>query len=322
MYLAQESQCCVIENAPGLAGKEGIKVLRKIQKILNENGKHMMHISKTNTIVHGLPQYRSRCFLFIYKTDSFAQINGFKTVNRQLTRLEDFLTRPEEIGTEDNDPHVPLVFKAKGSNPWLEFTFEKDLHTKTRQSMEDFTCESVIGQFLHEADQAESIEEYVGDPEYYEVLVKAYNHIKEKAKDNLGFWDSSPVVAKGKVNAIISKNIARIIHPKYNRYLTFREAMDLMGLPDDFVVKDFKSKCCWNHICQNIPVNTAMDHIVIASKVSGLIKKKGSLVSLFSGFDIFNNDTAMGIILQDNSSGDAIGNSYYLNGNNEWEKIA
>ena len=324
MYLGQGAQCCVIENAPGLVGGEGRKVLRKIKEILDQHGSYMIHVSKTNTICHGLPQSRSRAFCFIYKKDDFSEIRGFQTVSRPFVRLEKFLKRPEKIDLSEGSHDMPItVISSKGTQPWLDFTLKHDLHNKTRKQMEDFTCSSVIDEFMREANEVGDVETYVKDKERYKMLIHTFNHINAKAEDKLGFWDTSPIVSKGKVNAVISKNLSRMLHPIFDRFITFREAMDLMGLPDTFIVKDFQKNITWNHICQNIPINTASDHLVLAAKCSGLIKsKKAGTVTLFSGFDIFNNLGDLGIIMQDNSSGDAIQNSYFLNKSNEWEKIS
>ena len=44
-------------------------------------------------------------------------------------------------------------------------------------------------------------------------------------------------------------------HPDEDRYLTVREALSLMRLPDDFILLNPKRSL--NHICQNVPVTTA-----------------------------------------------------------------
>ena len=48
-----------------------------------------------------------------------------------------------------------------------------------------------------------------------------------------------------------------LAHPTEDRYITFREAMTIMGMPDDFELLDPEKSS--NHICQNVPVQTAAD---------------------------------------------------------------
>lgn len=48
-----------------------------------------------------------------------------------------------------------------------------------------------------------------------------------------------------------------LTHPIHDRYITYREAMTIMGLPNDFELLEPKKSA--NHICQNVPVQTAQD---------------------------------------------------------------
>jgi hypothetical protein len=49
-----------------------------------------------------------------------------------------------------------------------------------------------------------------------------------------------------------------LTHPDEDRFITYREAMSIMGLPEDFELVDASTKVA-NHICQNVPVQTATD---------------------------------------------------------------
>jgi hypothetical protein len=46
-------------------------------------------------------------------------------------------------------------------------------------------------------------------------------------------------------------------HPDEDRFLTIRECLSIMKLPNDFILQGGLKNL--NHICQNVPVNTAMD---------------------------------------------------------------
>ena len=46
-----------------------------------------------------------------------------------------------------------------------------------------------------------------------------------------------------------------LTHPDEDRFLTVREALSLMKLPEDFILLNPKRSL--NHICQNVPVTTA-----------------------------------------------------------------
>lgn len=78
-----------------------------------------------------------------------------------------------------------------------------------------------------------------------------------KLSKNMGYWDASSYIANNGlfINAVISKNIHRAIHPSEERTYNIRELLWLMGMPNDFdVIEQFKN---WYHISQNVPVNTA-----------------------------------------------------------------
>ena len=55
---------------------------------------------------------------------------------------------------------------------------------------------------------------------------------------------------------MISKNIDFAVHPTEDRFFSVRELLHLMGMPHDYEIDSMKSV---NHICQNVPVNTAQD---------------------------------------------------------------
>ena len=69
--------------------------------------------------------------------------------------------------------------------------------------------------------------------------------------------DATPNIYKGFYNAVIMKNMYNSIHPSGQRFNTIREFMSLMGLPDDFTLIGGINN--FNHIAQNVPVNTASD---------------------------------------------------------------
>ena len=50
-----------------------------------------------------------------------------------------------------------------------------------------------------------------------------------------------------------------LVHPFECRFVTFREALTLMGMPKDFCLANENPRRDTNHICQNVPVGTATD---------------------------------------------------------------
>ena len=88
-YLATDAKVLVFENAPGLVGREGLKILNRIKSILKfNNSDDKINIIKTTTLVHGIPQLRNRTFCYIYKSN---KQKVFKNIKHDIKKLSDFL---------------------------------------------------------------------------------------------------------------------------------------------------------------------------------------------------------------------------------------
>lgn len=263
-YLANKSKVLLLENAPGLIGRNGLVVLNNISQILKNHGDgYKMHMTKTTTLRHGLPQDRKRTFLYIYKSENY---KIFKQLNRHSPiTLEDFMrekNRPEEYSDSVTNHHT---LKNTYSDTFFKFIKKIGLINQFRKDSADKEV------FLKTAWQY-LMPLYIDGKLDFEGFPK----LKLNADKNVyklsigkGYWDGSPLFIKGKSNAVISKNAFRTLHPYYDRYLSIREYMDLMGLPDDFVLED--AARTFNHICQSVPVNTAMDHLLWAMGLVGEI---------------------------------------------------
>jgi len=91
----------------------------------------------------------------------------------------------------------------------------------------------------------------------------------------LGYWDDSVKFMGTYFSAVISKNLVFAVHPSEDRFFNVRELLHLMGMPHDFQIDSTKNI---NHICQNVPVNTAQDW---AEEVIKFCKGKAEM-SLFT----------------------------------------
>lgn len=230
------------ENAPGLYSGMGEKVVEKLRAIGKEFG-YSFSLIKTDTFLHGIPQHRMRTFYFFWK-DSEAPILNYYRKDAPL--LKDYLDQiPEDALYMDKFFGIGDV----KNNPWFLFAKEKGwdipklIESKYKTMLWWVMKEDLLDEFGEWAVKNEDAG-----------IQKMVAHIKNKMSMNLGWWDGSPIIFNEATNAIIAKNSA-IIHPTKERGLTIREAMHLMGLPHDFEMKTMKM----NHICQNVPVTTAMD---------------------------------------------------------------
>ena len=65
------------------------------------------------------------------------------------------------------------------------------------------------------------------------------------------------IIPKDYIGAFVGHYPTMLTHPEEDRYINYREAMTIMGLPADFELLNPKKSA--NHICQNVPVYTAAD---------------------------------------------------------------
>lgn len=263
-FVAQGSKVLLLENAPGLLGKFGLEVLENIKNILKELGvenEYKFHLTKTTTTSHGIPQHRGRAFLYLYKKD---KRYVFKNIKHTFTPLEQYLDKYPEFPNEEytKEKHFEPI-EGKYSQWSLDFINKHNIWDELRQKVKDKAATQKNGFGAIITTMPTMVEMYEKDNTVFEglppKLEKGVQHAIKKVADGKGYWDASPIFATGKVNAVISKNSFRQIHPKYNRYLTIRELMSLMGYPDDYMLIDAQKN--FNHICQSLPVNTGADHI-------------------------------------------------------------
>ena len=253
-FISQGNKVLCLENAPGLLGKEGLSVLKNVEKILKDNGvekEYKFHLTKTSTTQHGIPQHRTRAFLYLYKSNEHIIL---KNIKHKTPTVEAWLERYPNENDESID-HVPL--KDNWASVFIDFINEKGDWQRFRDLTKSDNDTKVISCW------PTWLEEYKKDPNYFgdrtKNLKRAADKMLKKLEVGLGYWDSSPNFIRGRINAIVAKNSYNTVHPKYDRYLTIRELMSLMGYPDSYRLVNVQKN--FNAICQSLPVCTGMDHI-------------------------------------------------------------
>lgn len=257
-YLATNTDVLVFENAPALATEKGLRVVENIMNIIEKNGyKRKVQLVKTTTINHGLPQNRGRSFMLIHKNENFVLLKNKK---HNYISIEDFLSN---IVIDEKDPvNIVASQRNKYVDEWNLF-YEKNpeikrLFEETYKDKKEIYLTSWVFLFDMFKENKYSLNDYP-------IMKKTFEHILNKKNKGKGFWDSSPVFIKGRINAITSKNGFRIFNPiNREKFLSIRELMCLMGMPTSFKLADPLKN--YNHICQNIPVNTAADSLLWAKE--------------------------------------------------------
>jgi site-specific DNA-cytosine methylase len=251
------------ENAPGFAGKLGKPIVDKLQVIAKRNG-YTMSIYRTKSLLHGVPQIRERSFYFFWKGTTVPIFNYF---DKPLNTIESVFAsvKPDALQQEVTNKHIP----------------------SQHDPMYRYVLEELEGGITHK--------------EFYERIAKTDNAMdwlerKGKKYDEVGAWMRKQgldraadrcdrifaklqgpgnimrrltTVPKGHIGAFVGHYPNLLTHPTEDRYLTYREAMTIMGLPQDFEL--LQPAKFLNHVCQNVPVGTATD---IANEVRASLEGK------------------------------------------------
>jgi site-specific DNA-cytosine methylase len=248
------------ENAPGFAGKIGDKVRNQLRQIGKENG-YTMTVYRTKTILHGGPQVRNRSFYFFWKGDKTPLLSYF---NRPHKKIEDVI-----LGALGNTQRETINSKIPSQDPYYKYVLE---HIHGGLTHREFAA-LMKASGTHDNDTQAYIEKrginYLEVAEWmkingFEKQVKKCEYKADKLSRGLSIMRRGTIVPKDYIGAFVGHYPTSLTHPIEDRYINYREAMTIMGLPDNFELIDPKKNV--NHICQNVPVQTAAD-------MAGEIKK-------------------------------------------------
>lgn len=267
-FMAQQCKFLIFEGSDLLSGKLGLKLYKSFDDILGFTKKgYKIHVIKTTSMKHGLPQNRVRSFVLMYKGD----FNIFTKWERDFINFKDFFNRPEEF--DESIQHVN-IFRNEYWKEWENlFKENKKFFDYCKKNITNDTVKRTMPYLLAMWDNGEV------DLEKYPLILKAahikrdkYNKtIKEKKLKkngiyyNYGYFDMSPIMPTDFSKALNPRTMLSTFHPKYIRYLTVREVMDIQGLPDSFKLQNLGD---WRDISRCITVNTAHD---ILEKVCNII---------------------------------------------------
>ena len=239
------------ENAPGFAGKIGRPIVDKLRKIAKEEG-YTMSIYRTKSFLHGIPQIRERSFYFFWKGDKVPIFNYFnnpiKTIEEVLDSVPTNATQQEvtndKIPSKSDHMYRYVLEELEGGITHQDFY---KMITKTDNAMDWLERKGItyqqVGQWMKKQGldrQAERCE-----------------RIHEKLGKGLNIMRRLTTVPKNFIGAFVGHYPGMLTHYNQDRYITYREAMTIMGLPYDFEL--LNPSRFLNHVCQNVPVGTATD---------------------------------------------------------------
>lgn len=242
------------ENAPGLGGTIGKNIRKQLQEIGKKNG-YTMSIFMTKSQLHGLSQVRTRSFYFFWQDE---RVPIFNYYFREYEKIEDTLLK-----VKSNTFMEPINKKTPSKDdPYYKFVLEYVHNGMThRQFFEQLKpleargCD-MLGYIEKLQYNYKTVGEWMAENNYPKEVDKcSYRYEKLKAGGQI--MRRTTIVPKDRIGAFVGHYPTSLTHPHEDRYITYREAMSIMGLPENFELLDPEKNT--NHICQNVPVQTATD---------------------------------------------------------------
>jgi site-specific DNA-cytosine methylase len=256
-YILGESKPQVFwgENAPGFAGKIGANVRGQMRTIAKENG-YSMSVYRTKSLLHGVPQVRERSFYFFWQGNKTPILNWY---NRPYKTIEDTII---DAG-KTNSMQEPINTKTPSKDdPYYRFALEV-MHggMNHQQFSETFTAQNArsndVNSYIEQAGYDYlTVGKWMKENGYEREVAKC-EYKYNKLKDGKSIMRRGTIIPKNYIGAFVGHYPTSLTHPIEDRYITYREALSIMGMPSDFMLLDPKKNV--NHICQNVPVQTATD---------------------------------------------------------------
>lgn len=251
------------ENAQQLATGMGQGVRHAMRDLADKYG-YTLVVTKTSSVLAGLPQKRDRAFYYFFRGKA-PELAAVGTGNRAQSVLERLDEVRRTAGRQDDptwqiklteDP-LYIFLKERFQSRWrtaggINEPVNDALQAVLRTGLMDEFCECFpLG---------------VKPPGLYtHGQVQMVHRLRTKKAENehLGVYAQPPILPRGDgwYPAVTAKTAERLVHPTEDRYLTYREvASGLMDLPMTFELPGLRE---WNVICQNVPVATAKHAVEI-----------------------------------------------------------
>ena len=267
-----QPKCFWGENAPGFAGKIGTNVRNQLKQIGKDNG-YTMSVYRTKSLLHGVPQVRERSFYFFWK-DTDGQVPIFNYYNREYTPIEELIRN-----VKSNFQTEPINKKKPSDNPYYKYILEEveggKSHTEHSHDIDPTSARGVDAfSYIERAGKTyNEVAEWM-EANGYENEVEKCKYKHEKLARGGSIMRRGVIVPKDRIGAFVGHYPTMLTHPDEDRFINYREAMSIMGLPEDFELVDAGPKVA-NHICQNVPVQTATD---MATEVLATLRGERKMV--------------------------------------------
>jgi site-specific DNA-cytosine methylase len=244
------------ENAPRLFTEKGKPVVDRLKEIGEKNGYSMM-LYGTQSRLHGNPQIRPRTFFFFFEGNT---VPIFPFFRKDQEGVESILSTP----VDDADPMNISISKGNPDDEAWARAAKHFSNTETLAEIYDKLPKSynLLIYAIEKSESFDRLSEYfmsIGE----ERAASRVMRMKAKVNDNKGFWSHGLTIAKQEIPSLIGAQPSSLIsinqETKESRFLTLRDALRLMKMPEDFILAHTNPLACSNHICQNVIITTAKD---------------------------------------------------------------
>lgn len=240
------------ENAPRLASKMGEPIVENLRQIGKKYG-YTFSLYKTKSLLHGLSQVRDRSFYFFWKGDKVPKLDFFF---RKHKKIEDTIRSAKNV---PNDPMSVLTNnKTPSENPFYRFVLEEMCGGMTHKQFQNSITKTVNPMDYIENNNVKynEVAVWLNSKGFKKEADRAMTMYSKLAQGN-NIMRRCVTIPKNIIGAFVGHLPFELTHPDLDRYLTIRECLTIMGLPDDFTLQGGRKNL--NHICQNVPVTTASD---------------------------------------------------------------
>lgn len=244
------------ENAPRLYTKAGEKVANRLYEIGKQHG-YSLNLYYTESRLHGLAQKRPRTFYFFTKGTDSAPL--FRYIRRPLENIEDIL----KADISPDDPMNRLINSDNPmDNPWVAYCVHKsgsktlaEYYEKIEKTTNCIVSSDNISDNLNE------VADWMEQQGFDQKFADRARAMQEKVDGGKGYWAHGVTMPKGEIPSLIGAMPHSLINPFKEQFLTLRDALRIMKMPDDFnmIGDNPQSPGNANAICQNVPVTTAAD---------------------------------------------------------------
>lgn len=241
------------ENAPGFAGKIGEPIREAMYKMARENG-YTMTVYRTRSLLHATPQVRERSFYFFWKGDTVPLFNYY---DRPYKTIQDTI-----ISCKSNTMNEPINAKTPSEDPYYRYILEEieggiDHKEMMKRFIKPENKSTDVYTYIEDRDITyKQVGAWMAKQGYDREVVKCeYKH--DKLAKGMNVMRRGTILPSTRIEAFVGHLPTCITHPLFDRYITYREAMTIMGLPQDYELLNPKKS--YNHICQNVPLETAKD---------------------------------------------------------------